>query len=822
MFRLFRTPILAVCLVLALCMAFCSVVSAANDGGVSKIGGKRGLWIGQGGLQFTEHEDVPSDERLVDGRVYYDTTDGLYVYHAAAWVSLQSTTTSTADTIYNNGWAVSVDDYDVGFDLDALDVAVKIYANITGAQTAMLVLDAEHANSAVVDALKITTLGSSAAITDAIDVSDAGIVNAINLGDNVLLGAACSINTTYFDVDATGAMTDVGAITTDGVLTLSGAAADIAVNSTMFTVDATQGNTVVAGTLGVTGTTTVADFVSTGSATIANWAIAAVTSPTNLTLDGTTTGTVTVGGASTGIVWLGDNSGGATQVTVGDGTNMTIGEGSLTIDDDVDEVALAITGQGVANSTVTVVSTATTTGDVVSITADALLSSGAMVYLESSTLPSGAFYLECNDGTNQEFLIGTAGAATWLGAASTDIITVMAGDIQVTTGDIDVDNGNLMVDTTGLLTSNISRNNASASGAAVLTVVDTHASSTAAAMSIYQSGTGASTGLGIYHAGDDPALELTATAARTGDVIAIPMANQLGEMAINISGAITGTAGEGTISVGTTGNLAQNACLQYMSVDSGVTIAGATDGFMLDIQDESVAVGTSYAVEIDSTFNEALKVTTGNVLIADTLTVTTSVISSTLLDNNGTYDQDTATANPFDLTSSLATASTAMRVYNSNGTISAQNYLLALDFADDGDANGDYLICRDNTGADEKFKISQDGDVAIAGAVTMTGGTLTLTAGHIAVDIGTDAASAGELDIVAGTQFDITGTTNITSIAAADSIAGRIIILKFDAILTFTDGNNLKLAGNLVTTADDTITLFCDGTDWWEMARSVN
>jgi len=341
-------------------------------------------------------------------------------------------------------------------------------------------------------------------------------------------------------------------------------------------------------------------------------------------------------------------------------------------------------------------------------------------------------------------------------------------------------------------------------------------------MSIYQSGTGASTGLGIYHAGDDPALELVATAARTGDVIAIPMANQLGEMAINISGAITGTAGEGTITVGTTGNLAQNACLQYMSVDSGVTIAGATDGFMLDIQDESVAVGTSYAVEIDSTFNEALKVTTGNVLIADTLTVTTSVISSTLLDNNGTYDQDTATANPFDLTSSLATASTAMRVYNSNGTISAQNYLLALDFADDGDANGDYLICRDNTGADEKFKISQDGDVAIAGAVTMTGGTLTLTAGHIAVDIGTDAASAGELDIVAGTQFDITGTTNITSIAAADSIAGRIIILKFDAILTFTDGNNLKLAGNLVTTADDTITLFCDGTDWWEMARSVN
>ena len=30
--------------------------------------------------------------------------------------------------------------------------------------------------------------------------------------------------------------------------------------------------------------------------------------------------------------------------------------------------------------------------------------------------------------------------------------------------------------------------------------------------------------------------------------------------------------------------------------------------------------------------------------------------------------------------------------------------------------------------------------------------------------------------------------------------------LMFQGILTFTDGNNLKLAGNFVTTADDTIT----------------
>jgi hypothetical protein len=40
--------------------------------------------------------------------------------------------------------------------------------------------------------------------------------------------------------------------------------------------------------------------------------------------------------------------------------------------------------------------------------------------------------------------------------------------------------------------------------------------------------------------------------------------------------------------------------------------------------------------------------------------------------------------------------------------------------------------------------------------------------------------------------------------------------------LTFTDGNNLKIAGNFVTSADDTITLVCDGTNWFETCRSAN
>jgi hypothetical protein len=113
------------------------------------------------------------------------------------------------------------------------------------------------------------------------------------------------------------------------------------------------------------------------------------------------------------------------------------------------------------------------------------------------------------------------------------------------------------------------------------------------------------------------------------------------------------------------------------------------------------------------------------------------------------------------------------------------------------------------------------GGVTLAAAAANKGITLT---GEVYVKKGGDIASpaGGELDLTNGVYFDITGVNNITSIAAADSTAGRMIVLQFDGILTFTDGGNLKLAGNFVTSQDDTITLICDGTNWHEMCRSAN
>jgi hypothetical protein len=87
---------------------------------------------------------------------------------------------------------------------------------------------------------------------------------------------------------------------------------------------------------------------------------------------------------------------------------------------------------------------------------------------------------------------------------------------------------------------------------------------------------------------------------------------------------------------------------------------------------------------------------------------------------------------------------------------------------------------------------------------------------------GAAVASATALPLPTGSVFHVTGTTTITSIVATNLQAGVEITLIFDGALTLTDGGNLKLAGNFVTTADDTIKLVYDGSNFYEIARSVN
>ena len=88
---------------------------------------------------------------------------------------------------------------------------------------------------------------------------------------------------------------------------------------------------------------------------------------------------------------------------------------------------------------------------------------------------------------------------------------------------------------------------------------------------------------------------------------------------------------------------------------------------------------------------------------------------------------------------------------------------------------------------------------------------------------GTTIASAAALPLGNGNSFHVSGTTTITSVTPCNAAnSGRTVILIFNGVLTVTDGSNLKLAGNFVTTADDVLHLVCDGTSWFEVSRAAN
>lgn len=87
----------------------------------------------------------------------------------------------------------------------------------------------------------------------------------------------------------------------------------------------------------------------------------------------------------------------------------------------------------------------------------------------------------------------------------------------------------------------------------------------------------------------------------------------------------------------------------------------------------------------------------------------------------------------------------------------------------------------------------------------------------------TAVASASPLTLSSGNIHEITGVTEIDTITATGN-TGRLIVLHFASALTvghLAGGGNIKLAGavNYSAAADDVLVLFCDGTNWIEIAR---
>jgi hypothetical protein len=127
-------------------------------------------------------------------------------------------------------------------------------------------------------------------------------------------------------------------------------------------------------------------------------------------------------------------------------------------------------------------------------------------------------------------------------------------------------------------------------------------------------------------------------------------------------------------------------------------------------------------------------------------------------------------------------------------------------------STGGFFVGASVAGADVAF-----GRVS-AGVASITTGASTR---HL-MGGGANVGSATALPVPVASLYHVTGTTTITSITSTNIGTGTCITLIFDGVLTFTDGSNLKLAGDFVTTADDTWTGCYDGTNWYETGRTVN
>lgn len=109
---------------------------------------------------------------------------------------------------------------------------------------------------------------------------------------------------------------------------------------------------------------------------------------------------------------------------------------------------------------------------------------------------------------------------------------------------------------------------------------------------------------------------------------------------------------------------------------------------------------------------------------------------------------------------------------------------------------------------------------------TISGTTLQWTAAAVAEEHSTTTLAAAAASFSAASRNIITltgdaGGNTITSITGGTE-GQRIIIVFTDALVTLSDASTLKLNGGFTSSADDTITLVYTGTNWFEVARSVN
>jgi len=127
-------------------------------------------------------------------------------------------------------------------------------------------------------------------------------------------------------------------------------------------------------------------------------------------------------------------------------------------------------------------------------------------------------------------------------------------------------------------------------------------------------------------------------------------------------------------------------------------------------------------VDIDASAAQVFYVNEGSNTSCDFNAINPSAGSATAYDDIGNPDANgtIAFAGYTNTWTSTLDNGSVFTISNTDADLAADTHLVDLKFADDGDSNGIFLRCLDNSGADLKFSIGADGATTIAGTASGT------------------------------------------------------------------------------------------------------
>lgn len=611
---------------------------AANTKGWLGVTTGKGIRTGAPGLKLLEHADPPTHSDLADGVIYYDADQNFYGRAGSAWVDLtvQAGGSITLDGAFDNG---------------------KIINGANSAGNAMQVGDGTDAilmHTEGAGDVQITTNGTSD-LTIAPDGGDTDITGTLDVSGAV---TTADLDVTTTDTSGNGAYIDGSTITTGDALQVEVDAATMAggliVNLTQDTVTKfsvnEDGNTIVAGTLDVTGLSTLATLTVSGGglSVVGGISTDAVTVTGDITSSTgdliTNAGEIDVSGGASNedLVDITRNN----SASGGDGIDINMGS-SATSGDGVD-VSWAGAGTGdaltvnmannVAGAAINIAASGARTGPIIDI-ANAGTDTGTddhvINILQSSSQdsnivnlafgtansPGNAISIDMDTNLDGEGLYIDEGAGARTGSAieinadgtGTHSVVDMniSGNAAITGIDIDgtfngspagnaldinLDDGDNL--DTGLIVLNVGTGNRSA--LIKYTSTGTDSGTTSHVVDINQTGQLDSNIIDITYD----------TGVSTGQAVDLNMGSNVEGMAVSIASAATGIDNEGSaIDIDATGALVQGA--NVFRIDSAGNMAHA-DTRIVEITEAGTNQASSYTMAITSTNNGGVIISSGS------------------------------------------------------------------------------------------------------------------------------------------------------------------------------------------------------------------